>query len=92
MKVQLLKTPEGNVKGWELIAETFEDSKILGTIRQFHFWGTPEKGTKPKYDGIKTHEASSRIVISLKYRIPKYEPKVGETFKDNNNDDDIIDD
>lgn len=51
MIVQTKKHPETNeVIGYELIAENIDDNKVLGSIRNMHYWGFDD--TKVVYAGI----------------------------------------
>ena len=68
MKIELLKTKEKHLKGWDIIPENEDEKKILGTIRNAIFFGIGDM--HPKYAGIKTED---NYVTKLMYRIPKYE-------------------
>ena len=92
MKIKLLKTDDNYIKGWELIAENFDDTFILGVIRQFYFFGVPENGTEPKYNGMVPYKTYSNVVEKIKFRIPKNDPILGEDFDNYKYSDDFIND
>lgn len=66
MLVQKTKDKEENVKV-TFIPQTEEEKKIMGTLRHHFFFGLPEKGTYPKYDGI-TSENNYVTSLSLKFK------------------------
>lgn len=75
MKINLIKTKDGKLKGWEIIPEDREEKLVLGSIRNAEFWGYDD--THPKYDGIETSQDDKghTYVEKLKYCIPKYKNK-----------------
>ena len=76
MKIELKKTENNYLKGWELIAETVEEKHILGSIRNAEFFGF--ELNHPEYDGYEDEVVNDdngkehRYVTKVKYKIPKY--------------------
>lgn len=73
MKVVITKNEKGVGNGWDLIAENLDDELVLGTIRNWVFFGLEELGTYPKYDGRENSKEHENCVAKLKWRIPKYD-------------------
>ena len=69
MKIILIKNTEGKTCGWNLQAESVDDRLILGTIRNFNFFGTDNQVIK--YDGIKTWPEDDDYVDTVMYRTVK---------------------
>lgn len=67
MKVNLIKTESGSLKGWDIIPENEDEKLILGSMRNAIFFGFDE--THIEYAGIKTE---NNYVIQLSYRRRKY--------------------
>ena len=55
------------------IAENLDDELVLGTIRNWVFFGLENLGTYPKYAGREDSEEHENCVAKLKWRIPKYD-------------------
>ena len=68
MKVQ--KTKDGNEVKITFIPETEEEKIIMGTLRNHYFFGLPEKGTYPEYDGI-TQEDNYVTSMKFKFKVFK---------------------
>lgn len=80
MKIELLKTQDGYIKGWDVIPENKKEKEILGSIRNAIFFGLTDNGTYPKYNGreseiIEENGEYSEYVTKLMWRIPKYDKK-----------------
>lgn len=67
MKLKSYKGIEGKTGTIVFIPETEEERLIMGTLRQYFYWGTPDKGTKPQYGGITSHD---NYVTSMRFNIP----------------------
>lgn len=72
MKVVITKNEKGVGNGWDLIAENLDDELVLGTIRNWVFFGLEKLGTYPEYDGRENSKEHENCVAKLKWRIPKY--------------------
>ena len=76
MKINLLKTEDNHLKGWDIIPENDDEKKILGSLRNAIFWGFDK--TEPKYAGMEDeikedkNGKEHRYVTKLMWRIPKY--------------------
>jgi hypothetical protein len=74
MKIELVKdeaafkSGESPVKtaGWNIIGETEEERRILGTMRDFYFWGIEE--TSIQYDGMSEYPEDRHDVGQLHFR------------------------
>ena len=62
MKIKYLKH-NNRIVGWRMVAETEEEKRQLGTIRDLHFFGLDD--TAMKYDGIKTE---GNFVVELGFK------------------------
>lgn len=79
MKLQLVKSAEGNVAGYNLIPENMDEVRALGSIRNIYFWCTGDEGMTPvdaalekmKYHGIETDE-TDHCVTKMKFIQKKY--------------------
>jgi len=69
MKIILIKDSNNKTCGWNLQAESVDDRLILGTIRNFNFFGTGDQVIK--YDGIKTWSEDDDYVDTVMYRTVK---------------------
>lgn len=67
MKVQ--KQTDGKVSKVIFIPETEEEKRIMGTLRNHYFYGLPEEGTFPEYDGITTDD---NFVTSMRFKFNKF--------------------
>ena len=63
MKVQ--KTTDEKVVKVIFIPETEEEKRIMGTLRNHYFYGLPEEGTFPEYDGITSND---NFVTSMRFK------------------------
>ena len=79
MKIELTME-EGRTVGWEIIAESEEERRILGSMRNVEFWGTDDK--KIQYDGMVSYKPDERYVHSLKYATKGYKEKREREFKE----------
>ena len=53
MRIEITKK-DGQSVGWHIVADSLEDQKILGTMRNLQFWGLGD--TVIRYDGIETSQ------------------------------------
>ena len=63
MKVE--KITVDNVTKIKFIADTQEETLILGSLRNHYFFGDDSDGTYPEYDGM---ESNDNYVTALKFR------------------------
>lgn len=76
MKIQLLKTEDNHLKGWDIIPENEDEQLVLGSIRNAIFFGLDD--SYPRYDGreseVKKDENGDNreYITKLMWRIPKY--------------------
>ena len=79
MKIELKKTDDNHLAGWDIIAESIKEKRILGSIRNALFFGIDS--TEPEYDGCEDEIAEDengkehRYITKIKYVIPKYKKK-----------------
>lgn len=71
MKLKAYKNSEGNTATVVFIPETEEERLIMGSLRQYYYWGTEDDGTKPKYAGITSQDD---YVTSMRFDIPCNHP------------------
>ncbi len=71
MKIELVRDETGKYPtktiGWDIVGETEEEKRILGTMRDFYFWGLHE--TVIKYDGMTSDPEDEDYVQKLHFRI-----------------------
>lgn len=68
MKVQSVK--EGEIRRITFVCETEEEQLIMGGLRNHYFFGLPEDGTYPEYDGIT--EENNRVT-SMKFKFKSWD-------------------
>lgn len=68
--MKINKTTDGNVSKVTFIPETEEEKRIMGTLRNHYFWGLPEEGTYPEYDGITTEH---NFVTSMSFKFNRFQ-------------------
>ena len=68
--MKLQKTTSGNEVKITFLPETEEEKRIMGTLRNHYFWGLPEEGTYPEYDGITTED---NFVTSMSFKFNKFQ-------------------
>jgi len=74
MRVELTKDEEGKAIGYKLLPDNVDDKKVLGSIRNMHFWGLGDKVIK--YDGITDEdieEEQKSYVTSIKFIQKKHQ-------------------
>ena len=67
--MKLQKTKSGNETKVTFIPETDEEKFIMGTLRMHYFYGLPEEGTYPKYDGVTTKD---NFVTSMSFKFNRF--------------------
>ena len=53
MHIEITKK-NGQSVGWDIVADSLEDQKILGTMRDLQFWGLGD--TVIRYDGMESSQ------------------------------------
>lgn len=76
MKLKAIKNEKGKTAVVVFIPETKEEKLIMGTLRNAYFFGSPESGTYPHYDGITSSD--DNYITSMKFCIPKQVPGTGD--------------
>lgn len=68
--MKLQKTISGNEVKVTFIPETEEEKRLMGTLRNHYFYGLPEEGTYPEYDGITSED---NFVTSMSFKFNKFQ-------------------
>ena len=67
--MKLKKVKNGNEVNFKFIAETEEEKRMLGDLRQHYFYGMNDDGTFPQYDGI---ESEDNFVTAMKFKYNQF--------------------
>lgn len=67
--MKLKKVKKGNEVNFKFIAETEEEKRMLGDLRQHYFYGMDDDGTFPQYDGI---ESENNFVTAMKFKYNQF--------------------
>lgn len=67
MKLEMIKN--GSEVNFKFIAETEEEKRMLGSLRQHYFFGFNEDGTYPQYDGI---DVEDNFVTAMKFKYNQF--------------------
>lgn len=68
--MKLQKTSEGSKVEVIFVAETEEEKRILGSLRDHFFWGNPDDAIYPQYAGSTTED---NFVKSLHFEYKQFE-------------------
>ena len=67
--MKLEKIKNGNEVNFKFIAETEEEKRMLGGLRNHYFFGDDDDGTYPEYDGVETED---NFVTAMKFKYNQF--------------------
>jgi alpha-N-acetylglucosamine transferase len=71
MRIELIKSGmPSKTAGWDIVGETEEERRILGSMRNMIFFGSEKQ--KVKYNGMSTFEEDTRYVEKLHFRTVQF--------------------
>ena len=65
-----LSRVDGEIR-FQIVADTEDEMRKLGTIRDHYFFGSDEKHTFPEYDGRESTE-DGKFVTALKFKCKEF--------------------
>ena len=68
--MKLVTTNENGELKFKFIAETEQEKRQLGTLRNHFFFGAPEEGTYPDYDGM---ESEDKFVTAIRLKCNQFQ-------------------